>query len=109
MDILYSKDTSIIRRNQVIYAIGKLATHQVDTNRIASVIEKEFPDSSPDSNSGIGQILASLSKGSSPILTKNNNGSNYIVREPMHLMCMRLVLYVDSVTKQIKKKDFKLN
>lgn len=105
-----SKDTSVIRRNQVIYSIGKLATHQVDTIKIANVIEKEFPDNSPESNSGIGQILASLSKGSNPILKKNNNNSsNYIVREPRHLMCMRLVLFIDPITKQIKKKDFKLN
>lgn len=106
---LNSEETSDGRRNQVIYALGKLPTHGYTTNQVGDVIAREFPNNNPLSNSGIGQILAYLSKGNNPILKKITNTKFYSICDPRHLMCIRIILYKDPETQEIKKKTFKLN
>jgi len=106
---LNSEETSDGRRNQVIYAFGKLATHQIDTARIGEVIAAEFPSSSPDSKSGIGQVLAYLTKGENPILKKISNSNSYSLCDPRYLMCIRIMLFKDPETEQVRKKGFKVN
>ena len=43
----------------------------IDTNIIGKMIENEFPNSCPESNSGIGQVLANLAKDVRAILKKS--------------------------------------
>jgi hypothetical protein len=104
-----SSETTEGRRNQVLYAIGKSDTHQYSTNKIGEVISSEFPDNSPESNSGIGQVLAYLSKGENPILTKTSTNNFYVICDPRYLMCIRVVLYKDKASNQVKKKEFKVH
>lgn len=106
---LNSDETSDGRRNQVIYAIGKVATHQIDTNKIGELIAKEFPESSPESKSGIGQVLGHLSKGSNPVLKKISNSNAYSLADPRFLMCIRIMLFIDEDTGKVRKKAFRLN
>ncbi len=106
---LNSEETLDGRRNQVIYALGKLATHKVDTNRVGEVVATEFPISCPDSNSGIGQVLANLTKSDKPMLKKVSNSNSYTLCDPRHLMCIRVMLFKDPETEKIRKKGFKLN
>lgn len=104
-----SSETLEGRRNQVLYAIGKSNTHQYSTNKIGEIISAEFPNSSPESNSGIGQVLGYLSKGDNPILTKTSSNNFYVICDPRYLMCIRLVLYKDKASDQVKKKEFKIH
>ena len=60
----------------MLYCIGKIPQHQIDTNTIGEILAFEFPETAPDSRSGIGQVLSSLSKGEMPILKKIDK-SNY--------------------------------
>jgi len=106
---LNAESTSDGRRNQVIYSLGKISNHLIDTNRIGEVITKEFPNNKPDSNSGIGQILANLAKSENPIITKTKNSNSYEISDPRHLMCIRVMLYKDPDTEKVEKKGFRLN
>jgi hypothetical protein len=106
---LNAESTSDGRRNQVIYSLGKISNHLIDTNRVGDVIIKEFPNNKPDSNSGVGQILANLAKGKSPIITKIKNSNSYEIADPRHLMCIRVMLYKDPDTEKVEKKGFRLN
>ncbi len=106
---LNSIETSDGRRNQVIYAIGLLSIHQIDTNKIGEVIKEQFPKSCPDSNSGIGQVLANLTKGKKPILKNIPNSNFYGLTDPRHLMCIRVMLHKDPETEQVRKRGFKVN
>lgn len=97
------------RRNQVIYALGKIANHQVNTTKIGEKIAEEFPNSAPESNSGIGQVLSYLAKGEKPVLKKIANSRSYALTDPRYLMCIRIMLYKDELTENVRKKLFKLN
>ena len=106
---LNSDETSTGRRNQVIYAIGRISNHQIDTNQIGDVIASEFPNNTPESRSGIGQILSHLCTGESPILKKIDNSTFYAITDPRILMCIRLALYKDEETGSVKKLKFEMN
>jgi hypothetical protein len=106
---LNSDETTNGRRNQVIYALGKIAHHQVNTITIGKQIEKEFPNNAPESKSGIGQVLSHLAKGEKPVLKKITNSSSYSLTDPRYLMCIRIMLYKDEESENVRKKLFKLN
>lgn len=106
---LNSDETTDGRRNQVIYALGRISTHQIDTEIVGVVIGEYFPNCAPDSNSGIGQVLAHLAKGDKPILKKARNSSFYTFIDSRYLMCIRMMLYIEEGSEKIKKKPFRLN
>ncbi len=90
---LNSEETAEGRRNQVIFALGRVSSHQIDTQSIGVVIAQDFPNNTPESNSGIGQVLANLAKGDRPILKKITNSSYYVIADPRFTMCIRIMLY----------------
>lgn len=104
---LNSRETTVARRNQVIYCIAKTKRHQFDSNDIDALIRKEFPNTVPETNMGIGTILGELTKGDTPLLNKNSKSNSYSVRDPRYLMCIRIALYKDHETEKVVKKKFK--
>lgn len=103
---LNSRDTSVARRNQVIFAIGALPKHQFYSSDIDAIIRKHFPDTIPVTNMGIGSILSELTAGGDPILVRNEKTGQYRVRDPRYVMCIRTVLYKDPATGKVSKKYF---
>lgn len=103
---LNSRDTTVARRNQVIYAIGQVTSNQFDSNFIDSLIRKRFPETVASMNMGIGSILTELSKGENPILARNIKTNEYTIRDPRYVMCIRMMLYVDPTTRKIEKRKF---
>jgi hypothetical protein len=89
---LNSKRTTIARRNQIIYAIGKISTHQLDSTKVTEKLIEEFPDTTSERNMGVGSILAELASGASPLLRKNPNTNDYRVCDPRYIMCIRVML-----------------
>lgn len=106
---LNSDETVDGRRNQVIFALGRVSTHQIDTSGISAVISQDFPSSSLSNNSGIGQVLAHLSKGDNPILKRLKKSTSYSFSDPRYIMCIRLILYIEAGTEKVKKRNFTLN
>ena len=106
---LNSDETSDGRRNQVIYALGRISTHQIDTQQIAAVISQDFPKNKPDSNSGIGRVLSHLCRGDKPILKKLSSSSFFVFTDPRYLMCIRIMLCIEPNTERVRKKAFRLN
>ena len=103
---LNSDETAAGRRNQVIYALTQNPFHEIDTNKIGKTIAREFPKTKPLSNSGIGKVLASLSKGNHPLLYKNSHNAGYSFTDPRFIMCSRAMLYKDLETEAVRKKVF---
>lgn len=106
---LNSIETIDGRRNQVIYAIGKHPNDKISTKSIANIVKKEFPLSSPSKNSGVGQVLAYLAKGDTPLLHKNEKSKSYSICDVRHLMCIRVMLHKQPMTEIVKKKGFSNN
>lgn len=103
---LNSRDTTVARRNQVIYSIGKIKLHQFDSADIDALIRKEFPSTIPQTNMGIGSILTELSDGESSLLNKNPKTNAYSIRDPRYLMCIRAMLYKNSDSTKVAKRNF---
>ncbi len=103
---LNSRDTSIARRNQVIYSIGKVTAHQFDSGDIVKIIHKEFPSTIPETNMGIGSILTGLSTSSSPLLKRNSKMNTYQVLDPRYVMAIRVILQKDAAGR-VAKLSFK--
>ena len=104
---LNSRETAIARRNQVIYCIGKINSHQFDSGRIEGLIRKEFPESIPSTNMGVGSILSELANSEQPLLKKNDKTNEYSVVDPRYVMCIRVVLQNDKSTNKVIKRQFK--
>lgn len=103
---LNSRETAVARKNQVIYCISRIKVHQFDSNIIDQQIRKDFPQTIPETNMGIGTILSELSKGETPLLNKNTKTNHFSIRDPRYLMCIRLMLYKDSSTQKVVKRNF---
>lgn len=103
---LNSRDTTVARRNQVLYSIGKIEKHQFDSGTIDGLIRRLFPETVPQTNMGVGSILSELSSGENPILSRSEKGNEYSVRDPRYRMCIRMMLYQDPVTKKVNKRGF---
>lgn len=104
---LNSKKTDISRRNQVIYCIGHLGGHQVNSTILSEEIRREFPKTSTDGNMGIAGVLTELSSGNSPLLKKNPKTKDYRVADPRYLMCIRVMLDIDYDSGKIERRLFK--
>lgn len=103
---LNSRATAVARRNQVIYCLAKISSHQFESADIDAFIRKEFPTTVPATNMGLGSILTDLSSGSSPLIVKNENANTYSIKDPRYLMCIKIMLYKDSSAEQVVKKRF---
>lgn len=103
---LNSRRTTIARRNQVIYCIGKIKSHQLDSAKITEKIKEEFPETIPETNMGIGGILADLAGDDPPLLKRNPKTNEYRVVDPRYVMCIRTMLRKDSRTGNVEKLSF---
>lgn len=103
---LNSRDTTVARRNQVLFAIGQITRHQFDSGTVDGIIRNLFPETVPQTNMGIGSILSELSTGENPILSRNEKSNEYMVRDPRYIMCIRIMLYQDSFTGKVNKRGF---
>jgi len=103
---LNSRRTSVGRRNQVIYCIGHLQLHQFDSNHIRDRVIETFPDTVANTNMSIGSILSELASGENALLSKNPSTNEYRVLDPRYLMCIRIMLWLDSQTKTVQKGNF---
>lgn len=103
---LNSRQTSVARRNQVIYCIGKTRTHQFDSNVIDGMIRKEFPETIPETNMGIGSILGELCLSDSPLICRNDKSNAFSIIDPRYLMCIRVILFREPGTNKVTKKQF---
>lgn len=103
---LNSKRTTIARRNQVIYCIGKIKYHQIDSGIVTEQLKEDFPETISETNMGIGSILSELASGDSPLLKRNPKTNEYRVVDPRYIMCIRIMLRKDPVTAIIEKLSF---
>lgn len=103
---LNSRATEVQRKNQIIFVVGKITKHEFDSNLIDSRIRKEFPGTIPKTNMGIAKILSELSDTINPLIKKNPKTNFYSVCDPRYLMCIRLMLYKESISGKIIKRTF---
>lgn len=105
---LNSRNTAVARRNQVIYCIGIVNTHQFDSSKIIDKITEEFPSTISNGSMGVGGILTELSCGDAPLLKKNPKTNEYRIMDPRYIMCIRAMLIKNSQDSSVVKLKFAL-
>lgn len=86
------RKTKTGRRNQVIYALGKVKNSEFDLNEVEELVRKEFPVSTAKTALAIGQMMADLASGSAPLLRRTTKVASYRFADPRYLMCIRVML-----------------
>ncbi|AIS17199.1 hypothetical protein LT40_07180 [Pseudomonas rhizosphaerae] len=102
---LNSRETTVARRNQVIYCIGKFTGHQFDSSDIDKLIRKEFP-TKVAKHMGVGNILSELTSEPTPLLSRNERTGSYMIRDPKYLMCIKIILKKDRSSAKVIKRNF---
>lgn len=105
---LNSKQTTVARRNQVIYCIGHMNVHQLDSSLVSERIKLEFPSTAKESNMGVAGILSELSSSDMPLLRRNPKTKDFRIIDPRYSMCIRVMLYKHPVTSSVEKRNFQI-
>lgn len=86
------RKTKTGRRNQILYALGKIKVTEFDAPQIEKIVRAEFPISTKGIALAVGQMLSDLVSGEAPLLRRASKGSNFRFADPRYLMCIRVML-----------------
>lgn len=103
---LNSIETTVGRRNQVIYAIGRLNKNPIYAYEVESFIRNEFSDTIPETNMGVSTILSELCSGEA-ILRKDVKAAMYNIVDPLYIICIRMMLFKNRETGKVERRRFK--
>lgn len=105
--LMNDRETEIGRRNQVLYAMGKLSIHYFTPKHISTILKREFPDSTNGVSLAIAKILSVLSTKEPSIIKKSSKGNSYEITDPRYLMTIRAML-TKSKNGKIEKLGFRI-
>jgi hypothetical protein len=91
------------RRNQVLYALGRIKATEFDVKGVEAMVRKEFPLSTHNIALAVGQTMAELSEGEAPLLRRAPKGYTYRFADPRYLMCIRAMLRKNAADERIIK------
>jgi hypothetical protein len=89
--LMNSRDTVVQRKNQVLYALGKVNKEEFKPSDIEELIINEFP-STAKVTMNIGQLLSEISSSDNPPIKKTPKGDSYTFVDPKFCICIRMML-----------------
>jgi len=92
------------RRNQVLFALGKISATTFEPAFVEEIVRAEFPKTTSNVALAISQTLSELCEGDTPLLRRQKKGSAHRFADPRYLMCLRLMLKKDPETEKIIKR-----
>ncbi|GAJ41658.1 AAA family ATPase [Saccharococcus caldoxylosilyticus] len=93
--LMNANETTIKRRDQVLFAIGSLDKDEFKVSEIEQIVRREFPSSTSDVQINASQILSYIAKSQEAPIKKANHGNAYIFVDPKFRMCLRIMLRKD--------------
>jgi AAA domain len=104
--MMNEKETRVGRRNQAIYALGRLNKNEFRNSDVEAQVRKEFPESTTNVIINVSQILSDLANRLSPIIKRPSSKNDYyIFTDPKYKMCVRAMLRKNSETHAIEFID----
>lgn len=91
------------RRNQLLYSLSKVSSVEFDPGKVEWILRQSFPETTKGKTLAVGQMMADISTGHSPLLRRGTKGSVYRFADPRYLMCLRLMLKVAPAGEQVVK------
>ena len=95
------------RRNQVLYALGKITSVTFDYKSVETIVRSEFPVTTDKTALGVSQTLSDLSSGEHVLLRRNSKGGHYRFADPRYLMCLRIMLMKSETGEKVLKRTFR--
>lgn len=95
------------RRNQVLFALGKVKSTEFDLDSIEEIVRKEFPASTANTILAIGQMMAKLASSDAPLLRRGAKAANYRFADPRYLMCIRVILRKSQADEKVIKATWR--
>jgi hypothetical protein len=99
---LNARETKAARRNQCIYACGKIEKSNFTYKDIESIIREEFSDSTSGISLNVSGELSALANGNNPILKRLPSDDAYRLASPKFRMAIRTMLRKDDSGKVTK-------
>jgi hypothetical protein len=99
--LMNERETKIGRRNQVLYVLGKLDSKTFHITEIETLLREEFPSSTANVQLAVGQMLAELSGGRTPIIKRSPKGGSYQFRDARFAMAVRALLQKDPTRERV--------
>lgn len=89
--LMNSRDTVVQRKNQVLYALGKINKEEFKSSDIEDLVINEFP-STAQVTMNIGQVLSEIANSDNPLIKKTPKGDSYTFVDPKFCICIRMML-----------------
>jgi len=99
--LMNERETKAGRRNQVLYALGRMPTRTFISARVEDVLRNHFPRSTSGVTLAIGQIMVELEK-EGGIIRRTPKGDAFYFSDPRYAMAIRTMLKTDSEEKVFK-------
>jgi hypothetical protein len=95
------------RRNQVLFALGRMNATEFDATAVEKIVREHFPISTDGVALAVGQTLADLSTGDFVLLRRAPKGATYRFADPRYLMCTRVMLRKSKEGERVIKATFR--
>lgn len=96
--LMNSRETTVQRKNQVLYALGKVEKEEFKSSDIEEVVKIEFPLTT-QAKMNIGQMLSEIANSDNPPIKKTPKGDSYTFVDPKFCMCLRMMLVKNDIEK----------
>lgn len=90
--LMNERETKAGRRNQVLYALGKISARTFNSARVEEVLRNHFPNSTAGVTLGIGQIMAELAEKENSIIKRTPKGDAFQFTDTRYVMAIRVML-----------------
>jgi hypothetical protein len=97
-------DTKVGRKNQVLFALGRVEQETFRTNLIEEKVRYEFPKSTEGVTLDIAGILSRIAAQEQPLIRRTVKGDQYRFTTPKYKLCIRAML--EKRNERVDKVDF---
>jgi SpoVK/Ycf46/Vps4 family AAA+-type ATPase len=102
--LMNERDTKAGRKNQVLYALGRVEQETFRTSQIEEIVRKEFPRSTGGVTLDIAGILSRIAKQAESPIKRTPKGDQYRFTAPKFKLCIRAML--EKRNERVDKVDF---
>ena len=102
--LMNERETKAGRRNQVLYALGKVDARSFNSARVEDAVRNHFPESTKGVTLGVGQILAELAERENSIIRRTSKGDAFEFTDPRYKMAIRVMLRITGGEKVAKRE-----
>jgi len=99
------RETKAGRRNQVLFALGRVGSSSFSTAAVERIVRQEFPESTENIALAIGPILTELSGGDHPIIKSSAAANEYEFRDARFSMALRVLLQKEVTREKVRRVD----